>query len=206
MPIPTSTTEVIASTGYEVLTPQSSSDAVRQLQIALRSKGFYTGTIDGVYGPATIAAVIEFQKANNLKVDGVAGPSTQRVLFETASAITYATLKQGDSGNAVRNLQYTLYELGYFDASINGNYGPLTKEAVQAFQARNGLPATGIADNATLQLLYSSHAVTDLTPDVDYTRVQLGDQGEAVLAIRSRLNSLAYPVSVGSNIFDEAIR
>ncbi len=46
------------------------------LQNALASKGFYSGTVDGDFGPVTAAAVIAFQRSANLAPDGVAGPNT----------------------------------------------------------------------------------------------------------------------------------
>jgi peptidoglycan hydrolase-like protein with peptidoglycan-binding domain len=47
-----------------------------QIQSDLATLGFYHGSIDGVYGPATTAAVKAFQKANGLPVDGIVGPDT----------------------------------------------------------------------------------------------------------------------------------
>jgi hypothetical protein len=49
---------------------------VTQLQKDLAAAGFDPGTIDGIYGPKTEAAVRQFQSANSLTVDGIAGPQT----------------------------------------------------------------------------------------------------------------------------------
>ena len=50
--------------------------AKRQIQQALKNAGFYQGSIDGKIGPKTRDAIREFQRANGLKVDGVAGTNT----------------------------------------------------------------------------------------------------------------------------------
>jgi peptidoglycan hydrolase-like protein with peptidoglycan-binding domain len=49
---------------------------VTEIQNALRAKGFNPGPADGVFGPGTKAAVIAFQEANGLVVDGIVGPLT----------------------------------------------------------------------------------------------------------------------------------
>lgn len=49
---------------------------VRQIQTRLKSWGYYKGTADGIYGAKTRSAVLSFQKKNNLRADGVAGPAT----------------------------------------------------------------------------------------------------------------------------------
>ncbi|WP_078408755.1 L,D-transpeptidase family protein [Priestia abyssalis] len=53
---------------------------VKELQLLLTSKGYDTKGIDGFFGPNTETAVQQFQKARNLKVDGVAGPVTMKAL------------------------------------------------------------------------------------------------------------------------------
>lgn len=54
---------------------------VRAIQAALKSRGFYTGQVDGIAGKLTREAVKAFQKKNGLRVDGIAGPVTLGVLF-----------------------------------------------------------------------------------------------------------------------------
>jgi len=53
---------------------------VSELQRRLKEAGFSPGQIDGDFGPATEAAVIAFQKSNNLLADGIAGPKTLAAL------------------------------------------------------------------------------------------------------------------------------
>jgi peptidoglycan hydrolase-like protein with peptidoglycan-binding domain len=55
-------------------------DGVRQLQQRLKTKGFYNGAIDGIFGSQTEASVRQAQAANNLTVDGIVGPATWRAL------------------------------------------------------------------------------------------------------------------------------
>ncbi len=49
---------------------------VRNIQTRLKKWGYYTGSVDGIYGTATKNAVIKFQKKNGLTPDGIAGPAT----------------------------------------------------------------------------------------------------------------------------------
>lgn len=64
----------------------SRGNAVRALQVLLRSKGYpakgYTVRVDGVFGAATEKIVRRYQRAQSLVVDGVAGLDTWCELFE----------------------------------------------------------------------------------------------------------------------------
>ncbi len=59
------------------------SGRVRVLQRRLAARGFAPGPIDGLYGPLTTRAVIGFQAAHGLRMDGVAGPETLTRLHVT---------------------------------------------------------------------------------------------------------------------------
>jgi len=56
--------------GYDVL----------QLQMILQSLGYDPGPIDGIFGPRTKNAVMRFQRDNGLKVDGIVGPETMKII------------------------------------------------------------------------------------------------------------------------------
>ncbi|GHU73247.1 spore cortex-lytic enzyme [Clostridia bacterium] len=54
----------------------STGSNVTAVQKKLKQWGYYSGTVDGVYGQSTYNAVVAFQKKNGLKADGVVGAST----------------------------------------------------------------------------------------------------------------------------------
>ncbi|MBN9315991.1 MAG: TIGR02594 family protein [Devosia sp.] len=56
---------------------------VLEIQQALHAKGFDPGPHDGIRGRRTIDAIMRFQAANGLVVDGIVGPVTAKVLFTT---------------------------------------------------------------------------------------------------------------------------
>ncbi len=58
----------------------SSGSEVTQIQTRLKDWGYYTGSVDGVYGTSTRTAVTSFQKKNGLTADGVAGSATLRAI------------------------------------------------------------------------------------------------------------------------------
>jgi len=55
-------------------------DAVREYQTDLKTLGYYTGAVDGYPGPKTSDAVMAFQRANGLVVDGKVGPATRSAI------------------------------------------------------------------------------------------------------------------------------
>ena len=194
----------ISSTGYVTLREGDSGDAVKKLQQQLKTLGYYSGSVDGKYGSGTTQAVMTFQKMNDLRVDGVAGPATQRALYGTSTSISYATLREGDTGSAVTNLQYTLYELGYYDADVDGVYGATTKDAVRAFQMQNSItPVDGIAGNKTLQKLYSSSAVAAAASNTKFPTLQKGDKGDSVVQLQDCLVQLGY-LNSQTGVYDDA--
>src|SRR5439155_10701122 len=53
---------------------------IAALQVGLRARGLYAGTVDGVLGPGTERAVQRFQRRAGLSADGVPGPRTRKAL------------------------------------------------------------------------------------------------------------------------------
>lgn len=64
----------------------------KQIQQKLKDLGYYSGSVDGIYGNATRSAVVAFQKANGLTADGVAGPKTIAALGLNFNSVTSSDL------------------------------------------------------------------------------------------------------------------
>jgi peptidoglycan hydrolase-like protein with peptidoglycan-binding domain len=149
----------ITTTSYSgVLQRGDSGEAVADLQRRLSAAGYYRGTIDGIFGQQTEDAVIRLQQDRRLRVDGIAGSQVAQALTGTngnssPSFPSGTSLTIGDSGSQVETLQRRLKDLGYFDSSVTGYYGSLTRDAVLRYQRDRGLPATGIADARTLNTI-----------------------------------------------------
>lgn len=71
----------------------SRGDEVRRIQQKLKNWGYYTGSVDGIYGSQTKNAVRKFQRDNGLTVDGIAGPKT----------LSYLGITSGSSGSGQYN-------------------------------------------------------------------------------------------------------
>ncbi len=67
----------------------SRGDEVRKVQQKLKSLGYFTSNVDGIYGSLTQSAVKRFQRDNGLTADGIAGPKTLSALG----------ISSGSSGN-----------------------------------------------------------------------------------------------------------
>ena len=178
---------------YTTLSYGDSGDAVLKLQRRLRELGYMTANATGNFGTATKSALVEFQKTAGLTADGVAGNSTQVALYAStapskgASSIS-GSLKVGDKGTAVTELQKRLIELGYLTTSATGTYGAATKAAVIEFQKMAGLTADGVAGTSTVNALFA----TDAPEKVDTTTLKQGDKGDSVKALQKRLIELGY--------------
>ena len=66
----------------------SSGEVVSQIQTKLKNWGYYSGSVDGVYGSKTVEAVKSFQKKNGLTVDGICGTNTLAALGLGSGAST----------------------------------------------------------------------------------------------------------------------
>lgn len=84
----------------DVLSKRGSSGAeVKNIQKKLKNWGYYSGSVDGIYGKLTESAVRWFQQSNGLVVDGIAGSKTL-----AAMGISSSSSSSGSSGSNSNDL------------------------------------------------------------------------------------------------------
>jgi len=119
----------------------STGENVRTVQYLITAQGHATAA-DGVFGPLTKTAVQAFQSSRGIDADGIVGPQTWPQLI--------IQVQQGSNGNAVRAVQSQIHGRGDgTHIAIDGIFGPVTNDAVRAFQTLLGLPADGIVRQQT---------------------------------------------------------
>lgn len=144
-------------------------DNVSWLQTRLQELGYFAGDINGSYDYYTACAVMRFEAAYKRELTGVATVSMQEYLYadearvmgskqDKSSAGCFIAMAKGDSGADVLLLQQRLAELGYADATPNGEYNSFTVNLIKQFQENCGLKATGKASEETLESLYAADA------------------------------------------------
>jgi hypothetical protein len=124
------------------------------LQVALRARGLYHGTIDGEKSAATTRSVKRFQRLAGLPVDGIAGPATRKALGRYGRHVLGTRpLKQGARGWDVAELQFLLAWHGFPLATIDGGLGLHTVRALKHFQRWAGMRPDGVAGASTFAAL-----------------------------------------------------
>ena len=150
----------MANPGQPTIQLGSTGDAVRRAQRALRRTPDLGLVVDGIFGPLTEAAVKEFQQGAGLTADGVIGPLTWDALPDGGPM---PMLQMGSTGEVVRSLQTVLTNgaPGQWNTTpqgIDGDFGPHTRAAVQAFQTWGGVSDDGIVGDQTWSV--SLHAMS----------------------------------------------
>jgi peptidoglycan hydrolase-like protein with peptidoglycan-binding domain len=122
---------------------------VRTLQHLLRAHGKNV-VVDGIFGPATDAAVRSFQASRGLAVDGIVGPHTWSALI--------VIVRRGSRGQAVRGVQEE-FRFRAGDPShalhVDGIFGPQTEAAVRGFQDALDIAVDGVVGPITWRALVS---------------------------------------------------
>lgn len=151
----------------------SRGEEVRQIQKKLKSLGFYSGTVDGIYGTRTKNAVIAFQKSCGIKADGIAGPTTLLYLGLSSSggysssdtwllakliaaeargetyrgqvAVGAVVLNRVSHSSFPDSISGVIYQNGAFDCVRDSNWNVSPTETAQkaAKEALNGWDPTG---------------------------------------------------------------
>jgi len=180
------TAEVVqerASPSTEISAPspanatKASADLLREIQTALSVRGYYEGTLDGVYGSRTKKAISRFQADSDLTVDGE--PTVRlltQVLLSASSrpqevpvpkqpqiaqkpvetkkvALKASEPAEERSDGLVAQIQSGLKAYGYDELKVDGKMGQNTATAIQRFQLDYGMKITGEPSDTVLQKL-----------------------------------------------------
>ena len=187
-----------------------------QQYLARAGIGIFGGA-DGRYGPFTADAVREFQARVGLPQSGVLDKATAIRLGlwyndgsvpSTPTAPDWVNVSPGDTGMRVAIVHEYLRRAGIaINGDADGRYGSVTTTAVQTFQNRSGLPATGVVDRATairLGLWYSGSPPS--TPPVgDWVNVSPGDRGMRVAIVHDYLRRAGVAVNGDADGFYGAV-
>ena len=133
---------------------------VRELQHRLRQLDWLSGDITGRYAATTVAGVEGFQRKRELAATGEVDARTWTSLTSMTRMPTDdemhnrlvpgpALMRQGSSGDRVRDVQARLKQVAWFSGPVTGRYGPTTASAVRGFQGKRAIPVTGEVDQRT---------------------------------------------------------
>lgn len=162
-PTTEATTAPPAAPAY-LLTAGANGDQVRELQARLRQLAWYDGDVSGAYDDPTTAGVRGFQDKRGMAASGSVDQATWDTLTKMTRQPTDdelhnrltpgpAILKQGATGDQVRDLQARLKQIGWWSGDTTGSYDAATVTAVKAFQDKRTIPVTGEVDQRTLDKL-----------------------------------------------------
>lgn len=153
-------TQVSRKSTFSSIRKGASGDYVAEIQKQLLALGYLTFPVDGEFGPGTEQAVKDFQSVHHLKSTGIVNKET----YDAIKNAEILSIKKGDQGESVVEIQRRLLDLGYLISSADGSFGPGTEQAVLNFQAVNGLVSEGVVNENTYNKMFSSEAKRYVAP------------------------------------------
>jgi peptidoglycan hydrolase-like protein with peptidoglycan-binding domain len=167
-----------------------------QLQNAIKALGPYDPAKDATPTPGPTSTPTPAPAGGQAPAPGqptatptpAAAPRGVAAAKPQTSSSTLPTVKAGDTGNAVTAIQYLLRQAGQ-DIDADGDFGPVTEQAVRDFQKAKGLTVDGVVGTTTWTALFVS--------------VKQGDQGDAVSAAQTLLAAQGQDIAVDGDFGDQ---
>ncbi len=162
-----------------VLKYGSQGDQVKEVQTRLKRWGYYSGSVDGVFGSATRSAVISFQRRNGLTPDGVVGQATANALGISLSGSSSSSSSSGSGSSSSGNNLYLLAQLVYGEARGESYKGQVAVAAVVLNRVRSSSFPNSIAG-----VIYQSGAFSVVADG----QINLAPDDTAISAARDAMN------------------
>lgn len=156
----------------------SRGETVRTIQTKLKRWGYYSGSVDGIFGSQTKSAVQYFQRRNGLTVDGIVGSATARAMGVTLSG-TASSGGTTTSGNISNSDLYLMACCIYGEARGESYTGKVAVGAVILNRMRSSS-----FPNTISGVIYQKGAFTC----VDDGQINLGTNDECTRAAQDALN------------------
>lgn len=130
----------------------SRSQLIADIQRELNRRGYYDGTVDGVWGARTDAAARDFAQATGAKVNveasdallrAILSSGAKRVAAEPAPRSNDPIAQLIAPNKRVLAVQRALADFGYGQIKPTGLYDPETRTAIEKFERDRRLPVTG---------------------------------------------------------------
>ncbi|MBP5308919.1 MAG: spore cortex-lytic enzyme [Clostridia bacterium] len=150
----------------------STGSEVKTVQQKLKNWGYYTGAVDGIFGPKTLEAIKYFQRRNGLAVDGVVGAKTLAALGIRSSGTASA-------GGYSNSDTYLLAKLIYSEARGESYTGQVAVGAVVLNRVKSpSFP------NTVSGVIYQNNAFTAVSDG----QINLAPDDTAVRAAKDAMN------------------
>ncbi|MCL2286834.1 MAG: peptidoglycan-binding protein [Firmicutes bacterium] len=170
---------------------------VQRIQRCLNAVNNASLATDGIFGPLTQAAVMDFQRSRGLSPDGIVGPLTWGALMpacyggqQTMGSYPGFLIREGARSDYVRQIQTCLNRANNAGLNTDGIFGPLTRAAVESFQRSRGLNPDGIVGPLTWVALSAACGSTQQSAMGQYPGVLIrqGERNDYVRQIQTCLN------------------
>ena len=167
---------VTALAAPTVLRLGSSGEQVRTLQSKLKQWGYYSGSVDGVFGSQTQEAVKYFQRRNGLTADGIVGSATAAAL---GMNLGNSSSSSGASSGSVSSDVYLLARVVHGEARGEPYLGKVAVAAVVLNRV-----SSASFPNTIAGVVYQANAFTAVSDG----QINLTPDSESIRAARDAMN------------------
>lgn len=158
----------------------SKGDVVKTIQTKLKRWGYYSGSVDGVFGAKTKAAVVSFQRKNGLTADGIVGNATAKAMGITLSSGTTSSSNTTTTSKGLSNSDLYLLSCCVYGEARGESY---TGKVAVAAVILNRVKSSKFP-NTVSGVIYQAGAFTCVSDG----QINLGTNDECTRAAQDALN------------------